>query len=687
MSGDQDGVSGKDACATLDDVRSPTIRSRAVPLAILILAGVTTPARAQGTGASQSFWSDVDRVAAGLLPRAVMPTRYRTLRLDVPALREYLRGVPSEGAPAAPAQIVLPRPGGGEARFTALDSPVMEPPLQRQFPAIRTYRGQGLDDRSATIRFDLTTRGFHAMVLSHEGALFIDPWQPGDDQHYIAYFKHDLPGAAAFRCLSEGASQRHDAAQALPNGDTLRTYRLALAGDGEYTEKVCLPNGPATDCGLAAMVTGINRVNEVYERDLAVHLSLIANEPLIIYTDPDTDPYTDGVPATMREENQANLDAVIGTANYDIGHVFGTAGGGIAGIAGVCGNGLKGRAATGRSNPTGDPFFIDYVAHEMGHQFGANHVFNGTTSFCGQSRNDSTAWEPGSGSTILSYSGLCGDENVQDQSDDYFNIGTLGEITGFIHSASGSCSANTPTGDTLPSVSAGPDIEVPASTPFTLSATASDADGDALSYAWEEADLGDASPPNTDNGNRPIFRTYLPDVSPARTFPQLQYILNDGNSPPEQPVSESLPTTTRTLRFQATVRDNRSGGGAVVTDLMRVAVTGTAGPFRVTQPDTPITWVEGTTETVTWSVANTTAAPVSCATVDILLSTDGGNSFPISLATRTSNSGSQAILVPATATGTARVKVECATSPFFDISNTNFSISPVPVELQQLRVE
>ena len=223
----------------------------------------------------------------------------------------------------------------------------------------------------------------------------------------------------------------------------------------------------------------------------------------------------------------------------------------------------------------------------------------------------------------------------------------------------------------------------------TYTATGSDPDGDALTFAWEEFDLGAAGPPNTDNGNRPIFRTYDPDTdpSPSRTFPQLQYILNWDNTPPEIPVSESLPVTSRSMQFRATVRDNRSGGGGVASDQMFVNVTSTAGPFKVTAPDTAVTWTVGASEVVAWNVANTAAPPVSCAAVDIRLSADGGTSFPTVLAAATPNDGAETITVPNQPTTTARVKVACASAPFFDLSNMNFTIAAVPVELQAFTVE
>ena len=640
---------------------------------------------ASGAGADEPLWRPVAEASAGRpAPERVLPTgRYGVFALDRDALGAILDAAPLEFTDAAERErtlLLLPLPDGRLSLFRIEASPILAPELQAQFPEIRTLRGQGLTDRTASVRFDLTPRGFHAMILSGEGTVFVDPYGPDDIDHYVSYFKRDYEraGGSPFRCLVHDVSPqdaRGDVVGALPNGGTLRQYRLALAATTEYTTTVCSPNPPGVACGLAAMTTTMNRVNGVYERDLAVRMNLIANENLIIYTS-EPDPYTNNNGVTMLGQNQANLDSVIGSANYDIGHVFSTGGGGIAGLGVVCVNGSKARGVTGLPNPVGDPFDIDFVAHEQGHQFSGNHTFNGTTSNCGGgNRNPATAWEPGSGSTIMAYAGICGAEDLQLHSDDYFHVGNLDEMTNFIQTGSGStCSANSATGNTPPTVSAGADVAIPRSTPFTLTASGSDPNGDTLTFDWEEFDLGAAAPPNTDNGDRPIFRSFNPTAGPARTFPRLQFILNNDNTPPASPVSESLPTFTRSMSFRVTARDNRSGGGGVNADLMLVNVTSAAGPFKVTQPDTAIVWNGGTAQTVTWNVAGTNVPPVSCAAVNIQLSTDGGNTFPTTLAPGTPNDGSEVVTAPNTSTVTARVRVECATSPFFDISNANFTI-------------
>ncbi len=636
----------------------------------------TTPAWAAPDDGG--LWQDVEasRLAAGDEQRVLKQGRYRTLEVDTSALTALLEEAPLELTDAARAKAVvlhLPLPRGGFGRFRIEEAPIMEDALAAQFPEIRTYRGQGLDDPAATARLDWTPDGFHAMVLSGSGTFFVDPHAKGDRAHYVSYYKKDYRRRVApeFRCEVTGETlsvyDEKPVGSVRAPGGTLQRYRLALAATGEYTAF----HGGTVNAAMSAIATSVNRVSGVYERELAVRLVLVGNNSSIVYTNPDTDPYTNSNGSTMLGQNQSNLDSVIGSANYDMGHVFSTGGGGVAGLGVVCSNGNKARGVTGQSSPVGDPFDIDYVAHEMGHQFGANHTFNGTTGSCGGNRASSAAYEPGSGSTIMPYAGICGAENLQPHSDDYFHSKSLLEISAFLAAGGASCDQTSATGNTVPAVNAGTDFTIPQSTPFTLTATGSDADGDPLTFCWEEYDLGTAAPPNTDNGNRPIFRSFNPTTSTSRTFPKLADILS--NTPA---FGESLPTTTRTMTFRVTARDNRSGGGGFATDTMLLNVRTDAGPFAVTAPNTAVSWPAGSSQTVTWSVANTQAAPVSCANVRILLSTDGGNNFPTVLAASTPNDGSQTIVVPSTPTSTARIKVEAVGNVFFDISNADFTITP-----------
>lgn len=653
-----------------------------VAIHLIASSGLKSSAASYSRGGKISqdgIWRTVDQnLIAVMGQRRTNPRAYETFRMDKTALTPMLSQAPMEFSDAArKTKIVMtiPMPDGTFARFGIEESPIMEASLAARFPEIKTYQGQGIDDPTATTRFDWTPTGFHAIVLSASGTVYVDPYAKNDG-YYISYYKKDFQREGeTFHCLvtesrAETVSLSNGPVPNLViNGGTLHTYRLAVAATGEYTAF----QGGTVALALAAINTTMNRVNGIYQREVSVRMVLIANETNIIYTNAMTDPYTNGDANTMIGENQSNLDSVIGDANYDIGHVFGTDSGGLASLGVVCSSGSKGRGVTGSGAPVGDSFDVDYVAHEMGHQFGGNHTFNGTTGSCGGgNRVGGAAYEPGSGSTIMAYAGICGGEDLQPHSDDYFHVKSLEEIVSFING--NACDTETSNGNTAPTINAGANFNIPISTPFALTASGSDANGDALTFAWEEYDLGTQGPPNTDDGSRPIFRSFNPTVSSTRTFPKLSDILNNTST-----FGESFASTTRTMSFQVTARDNRAGGGGVNSAIMQVNVTNSSGPFTVTQPNTALVWTTGTTQTVTWNVANTTAAPVSCANVRILLSTDGGNTFPTVLDASTPNDGTDTITVPNLPSTTARVKVESVGNIFFDISNSNFIVNAPPV--------
>jgi len=382
----------------------------------------------------------------------------------------------------------------------------------------------------------------------------------------------------------------------------------------------------------------------------------------------------------MLDENQTNIDAIIGTANYDIGHVFSTGGGGIASLNSPCTN-AKAQGVTGQSFPVGDAFDIDFVAHEMGHQFGATHTFNGDTGSCSGNRTSSTAVEPGSGSTIMAYAGICFPQNVQQHSDAYFHIVSIQQMFNNISVGAGNCAAistltNNPN---VPVVNAGTDVVIPKSTPFKLTAVGSDADNDALTYTWEQTDTQiTAIPPSATATGGAVFRSISPTTSPTRYFPILSTILAGQTAN----TWEVVPSVSRTLNFDVTVRDNVIGGGQTAKDSKVVTVESTAGPFVVTSQNTSTNVDIGSTQTVTWDVANTNVAPVSCNFVDILLSTDGGLTFPISLVSNIPNSGSYDVLIPNAPTTMARIMVASVNNVFFNVNASNFTIQENSFALQ-----
>ncbi len=644
--------------------------------AALILGSGLSILAASPAGAASPLWSDMSLAAiAPTGERDIVPEQYRVLALDVEALRALLARTPLESA--APVgegtEIELPLPDGRSGRFQIVESPVMHPDLGAQYPEIRTYSGRGLDDATATVRLDLTPAGFHALILAAGGSIYIDPLQRSDVTHYQSYWKRDFVSDRGLGCtlLDEDNMAAEIAALvaatggAQRSGTQLRTYRTAVAATGEYT----IFHGGTVALGLAAVTTAMNRVTGVYEREVSIRMELVSNNNLIIYTNPSTDPYTNNDGFTMLGQNQTNLDAVIGSANYDIGHVFSTGGGGVASLGVVCRSGLKARGVTGLPQPTGDPFYIDYVAHEIGHQYGGNHSFNGNAGACaGGNRNASTAYEPGSGSTIMAYAGICSPQNLQLHSDDYFHWINIQEIVNYSTIGSGnSCPVTTATGVLEPVVEAGTGgFTIPLRTPFVLTASATTTG--TPTYCWEESDLGPAGAPSSPSGNAPIFRSFDPVASPSRTFPKLSDIIFN-----TQTIGEILPTYARNLSFRVTVRDFQVGGVGVANDQISFAVS-SAGPFLVTAPNTAVQWPGGTQQAVSWDVAGTNVAPISCQTVNILLSTDAGNNFNTVLVSGTPNDGTENVVVPNIPTTFARIKVEAADNIFFDMSNANFQI-------------
>ncbi|KAB2895765.1 MAG: hypothetical protein F9K31_14235, partial [Dokdonella sp.] len=384
-----------------------------------------------------------------------------------------------------------------------------------------------------------------------------------------------------------------------------RVYRAAVAANHQYIAAV---GGGTVEGGLAATIVTVNRVSQVYETEMSIQLVLVPDNDLLMYPGASGDPFGSNGTGVISNSTSV-ISAAIGVANYDIGHVLTTGSGGVAWLGVVCNAGSKGRGTTGLPNPVGDAFYIDYVAHEMGHQFGGNHPFNGTVSNCsGGNRNGATAYEPGSGSSIMAYAGICGADNLQTHSDPYFHAISLQEITNFTNGA-GNCSANTSNPNQAPVIDTAnlpTGYTIPARTPFVLAGAAVDADeDDTVSYSWEEWDLGPAAPLSAgDNGSSPIFRAFAPRYIGSRVFPSLSTILTG-----VAVKGETLPTTTRTLKFRLTARDQHPGQGTSTSADLSVAVTSAAGPFKVNAPNTAVTWPQGSSQTVGWDVAGSTAAP------------------------------------------------------------------------------
>ena len=826
----------------------------------------TTPPAASADG----IWQSLDQLPPAPLNATVeiKVSSFKAFTVNRQQLAATLAQAPMEFTaaakmPGAATEITLPKPDGSFARFRVEEVALMEPELAARHPDIKTYRGRGIDDPADVLHLDVNARTVHAQVLSPSGAWYIDPYWHHDGTVHMSYRKSDLlVGDREFKCLVDHDHLAKDSttstaaatgtagiAKSATNGTMLRTYRLACATSLPYSQ---YHGGLDPDFRkvLAALVTMNNRVSGVYETELGIRMILVNGQELIIATRNNPTPYTNT--AGDINTNPPYLDEKIRPENYDIGHVVTTGSGGIAGLGVVCrgfspidAGSAKAAGTTGTNPPVGDGFWIDYVAHEMGHQFAGTHTFDGgPNANCGANQTARAAYEPGSGTTIQAYAGICGDQNLQPHSDPYFHFASLQQMFGYasgtstrvpvvlqksasagddpteqaeanpssgtlnptgpdltwngtavggasegeatcvegvncdtftlrlagevsdwenkavritftwagvaddydvyvrkgtvlVDESTGSgttqpeiininpaarnvgtgefkvrvvyftvappaqqykavatvidlsnppeiptCAALTPTGNNPPTASAGPDYNMPARTPFALTAlNAHDANGDPITFTWEQADLDpgfkDANTP--DDGTKPIIRSRPPSLNPTRTFVRWQDLLANKT----QNRGERLPTTTRKLNFRLTARDHVFGGWTMDSMLLNV-IDGGKG-FAVTSPNTAVTYEGGSAQTVTWDVANTTGPEINTTHVNILVSTNavvgpnGEDPVFTMLLANTPNDGSEVVTLPNVGTSKARIMVQAVGNVFFDISDVDFSITGPPV--------
>lgn len=612
------------------------------------------------------------------MERVSTPEQYKLFRLNLPALKEKLLEAPLDTNGSVSNVIVtFPNPDGKLDHYRIYEAPIMETALADKYPDIKSYLGKGIDDPTATIRFSLTLFGLHTMTTSGDkGTSFIDTYTK-DLRDYIVYNKSDVQTTRNFECLVENTSDvsleglrmATETGQRASDGK-YRVYRLAMACTIEYAAYHV--NAAGLSAGtlaqkkaavLAAMNVTMTRVNGIYERDMSLHMNLVANNDAIIFIVSDS--FTNDTSSKLIDESQTVINAAIGSANYDIGHTVSTGGGGLAQLYSPC-SATKARGITGSPSPVGDAYDIDYVAHEMGHQFGANHTQNNSCN-----RNSGTAAEPGSGSTIMGYAGVCA-PNIQNNSDAHFHAVSIAEMSAFV-AGSGSCAVITSNGNSAPVVNAGLDYTIPNGTAFILKGSATDTTtGSALTYCWEQTDIeASTQPPVQSATSGPNFRSYLPTTSPNRYIPRLSNVIANNLAP----TWEVVPTVARTMNFALTVRDNvTTNGGQTGRDNVLIT-TASVGPFVVDSPNTAVSWVPGSNQTVTWTVAGTTANNINATYVDILLSKDGGNTYPVLLASKVPNDGSEIITVPNNPGTLNRIMVRGYNHIFYDISNVNFTIA------------
>ena len=658
-------------------------RQASAVIVIFLLLGSAT------ANAGQQIWQDITPHQAR--SRSAEPG-ISYFNADDVALRNLLGQAPHRSSGDLSHQIQLPMPDGSLAWFQIIESPIMEDGLAQHYPDIKTFKVFGIDDEYASGRVDITARGFSGMLQTSDGRIFIDPdYSSSQANFYSSKYRNSGQPGQPFSCGVHQLNQDREfsqnveskAAQRIPG--MLLEYRLAVSATEEYVSAVFnnfIQDSPV-DQAQAAIFTAINRVNQIYERDLGIRLVLVDDNDELIESGSNVS-FSNIDPGKMFKQNANWIDAVVGIGNYDIGHVFSTGGGGLARIGSVCDNASgtdgtrKAHGVTGLSNPIGDPFYIDYVAHEIGHQFGAEHSFNGSTSNCGGgNRVAASAFEPGSGSTIMGYAGICGVENLQLNSDDTFHAGSISQINAFTDSAGLlACATQSPTFNADPIIMMPTsDRVIPLNTPFVLD-KGMVSDADPLMYQWDQMNTGTATDANsfgTDLGNNPLFRSYKPRADSQRNFPALGTQLNA-----EFDDAEVLPCSARNLDFRMTVRDLNSGQA---TDDVRVTVDANSGPFRVTSPSSPQTIDASNFLLVEWNVANTRQAPVSCNNVDIDLLTFNDASYSRysvhSLWVGTPNDGRQLIDFPMPGLShlRARLRVKCSNNIFYDISDADLVIS------------
>ncbi len=708
-------------------------------LGLLLAAGL--PAAAQ-TGASYFSADGAATRLAAAAPLAGQLRHYRAYTLDLAGLRRSLAGARLRTA-GAPITLLLPQPDGTTQRFAVWEAPLLAPALAAKNPSVRTYGGQGIDDPTARLSLTVSTAGVLAQILTDQptGAVYLEAASKDDARHIVSYYAQDVlpgkvsPGTCGTTALPDvpqppparprgGPSATGAKANAItqPIGPTLTVYRLVVSTTKEYSASVhSAANGTDSTDVLTNVVALVNNVRTIQERDLAVSMTLVNYK---FYNTVVTGNYNQTSDQQMIQQNRINMETRFGASSFDLGHLFASSGSGLA-YVGVVANPntaspyltttpptvptsgpnrtYKAGAVSGnqgRSNPI-SYFATNVIAHEMGHQFSAKHTFNGG---CAANRSADTAWEPGSGSTIMSYADVGCGATIEPRGDAYYHAGSIDQMRTYVEAITASYAAGTAysSGNTPPTITVPGNKTIPQGTPFRLVADGSDVNAvDVLQYNWEELDTGslaNVNDPQVANDNFPLFRSILPSTSGAtRYFPRLSYL---GGSPTGSTnASERLPTVARTLSFKCTVRDYHTGTGAAysatasgivggVTESSLVTLTVSAAnstPFAVLAPNTAVKWVAGSTQTVSWSGVGTKTSAVNCQVVNIRLSTDGGATYPTVLAANVPNvdgTGTASIAVPANLnTTTARIMVEAADNYFFDISDTNFTITTGPVAL------
>ncbi|MDB2434395.1 M12 family metallo-peptidase [Luminiphilus sp.] len=655
-------------------MRNTYVRVLAIVCSIHLMGGVPTTNAADSL--VTNFWTGIDGDEAhaqrlGTEKQSVGKGTSRLLRIDLRRLRSQVVAASS----ASSFNIALPAPDGTEEQFNVRSSSVMPPGLAERYPTIKAYEGVAMDDPSVTIRMEITDKGLSAQILGPNKRWLIDPADDGDSEVSRSYkygtsLKSEREpfceldtrkSASGWQSLSPEFKQ---GLRAKSTSGAIKTFRTAVATTGEYG----VYHGRTAAGVLSAVVVTMNRVDGIFEPELGISLELVDNNDLIVFTDTVTDPFTGNDDASVLiDESQVEIDARIGAENYDVGHTLSTGAGGLASLGAVCRPGFKAQGVTGSGRPEGDFFDVDYVAHELGHQFAADHTWNGSGGGCGpQQRGAGSAYEPGSGSSIMSYAGLCGADNIASAVDALFHHQSFEEIITYTTEGFGAaCGTESDIGNTVPEVSAGADYVVPKQTPLVVFGSATDVQQVALQFSWEQRDLGpQAALTDPDDGRIPLFRMLPSASNGTRYLPALSTVVSGSTS-----LSERIPQIGRDMNMRLTVKD---GVGGVQSDDIMVTVDGNSGPFTVVSPNGGER--VGGSRTIRWDSAFTEQAPVSASVIDVYLSTDAGVSFD-QLIGSVDNTGIATLAFPSgIQSSTALVMLRGADNIFYDVSDGVFEL-------------
>lgn len=657
-------------------------------LLLLLLTGFLQHLTGQNLSLFQPISESELRLEKPLF-RSDFPMVYQTYKLDYTALKAVLNTAPMEFTQAAlkgACTLRLPMPDGTFENFAIWETAMLDPKLAAEAPYIKTYAGRSLRNSTLGLRCSYTARGFRAMLMYPDlSTAYIEPYSWNQEQFYLVFNQKEekisplnqlerqwIPEKTGQTSDSDHPFSPTAAQDRGPEIDPvkLKVYRFVVATTGEFAED----HGGTKPLVLSAVTEYVNMISAAFERDIDLRLQLISATSNVLFLTPGTDPYIGNEVGNWLDQNPAVLSQYVGSGAYDVGHVFARyITGSAIGVAGgiTCGDGKGRGCSAGNGSGNYGSFFLGVVGQEVGHQMSGGHTWNRCNG--GGGRAGFTAFEPGSGSTIMSYAGACGSDNIQGYADLYYHSGSIEEIKNFYQFNLGtSCGSYITTNNLAPVVTLPyqDNFFIPISTPFELTGTAVDADNEPVVYNWEEVDAGPETPLGEPEANAATFRTLLASDLPNRYFPKLITVLTNGFNAAEQ-----LPTYTRDLTFRLTARDNRTGGGGVGwADVAFKAWQG-AGPFKVNNPNTASTlWKSGEYVNVTWDVANSDKAPVNCKKVNIRLSLDGGQTYPLTLANGVENDGSQYVLVPDTISSLARVRIDAADNVFFDVSNASFKI-------------